>query len=38
MIETVTRKRIEILVDRALVPRILRNIDEWLPPKADFGL
>ena len=22
----------------ALVPRILRNIDEWLPPKADFGL
>jgi DNA-binding Lrp family transcriptional regulator len=21
----------------ALVPRILRNIDEWLPPKADFG-
>jgi len=22
----------------ALVPRILRNIDEWLPPKEDFGL
>lgn len=22
----------------ALVPRILRNIDEWLPPRADFGL
>jgi len=22
----------------ALVPRILRNIDEWLPPKADFGI
>lgn len=22
----------------ALVPRILRNIDEWMPPKADFGL
>jgi DNA-binding Lrp family transcriptional regulator len=22
----------------ALVPRILRNIDEWIPPKADFGL
>lgn len=22
----------------ALVPRILRNIDEWFPPKADFGL
>jgi DNA-binding Lrp family transcriptional regulator len=22
----------------ALVPRILRNIDEWVPPKADFGL
>ena len=26
-------------VDRyALVPRILRNIDEWMPPKDDFGL
>lgn len=22
----------------AFVPRILRNIDEWLPPRADFGL
>ena len=22
----------------ALVPRILRNIDEWFPQKADFGL
>ena len=22
----------------ALVPRILRNIDEWLPPRIDFGL
>ncbi len=22
----------------ALVPRILRNIDEWLPPREDFGL
>jgi DNA-binding Lrp family transcriptional regulator len=22
----------------ALVPRILRNIDEWFPPKADFGV
>lgn len=22
----------------ALVPRILRNIDEWLPPKADFEI
>jgi DNA-binding Lrp family transcriptional regulator len=22
----------------ALVPRILRNIDEWIPPKEDFGL
>ncbi len=22
----------------ALVPRIIRNIDEWLPPKEDFGL
>lgn len=22
----------------ALVPRILRNIDEWMPPKADFGI
>jgi Lrp/AsnC family transcriptional regulator, regulator for asnA, asnC and gidA len=22
----------------ALVPRILRNIDEWMPPKEDFGL
>lgn len=22
----------------ALVPRILRNIDEWIPPKKDFGL
>jgi DNA-binding Lrp family transcriptional regulator len=21
----------------ALVPRILRNIDEWVPPKEDFG-
>ncbi|MHC1781190.1 MAG: Lrp/AsnC family transcriptional regulator [Anaerolineaceae bacterium] len=21
-----------------LVPRILRNIDEWVPPRADFGL
>jgi hypothetical protein len=21
-----------------LVPRILRNIDEWFPKKADFGL
>ncbi len=21
-----------------LVPRIFRNIDEWFPPKADFGL
>jgi DNA-binding Lrp family transcriptional regulator len=26
-----------VLVTRyALVPRILRNIDEWMPPKADF--
>ena len=22
----------------ALVPRILRNIDEWVPPKEDFGI
>ncbi|MFZ5879162.1 MAG: Lrp/AsnC family transcriptional regulator [Chloroflexota bacterium] len=22
----------------ALVPRILRNIDEWIPPREDFGL
>lgn len=22
----------------ALVPRILRNIDEWMPPRDDFGL
>ena len=22
----------------ALVPRIFRNIDEWFPPKTDFGL
>jgi DNA-binding Lrp family transcriptional regulator len=22
----------------ALVPRILRNIDEWMPPKEDFGI
>jgi DNA-binding Lrp family transcriptional regulator len=22
----------------ALVPRILRNIDEWVPPKDDFGV
>jgi Lrp/AsnC family transcriptional regulator, regulator for asnA, asnC and gidA len=22
----------------ALVPRILRNIDEWVPPREDFGL
>lgn len=22
----------------ALVPRIFRNIDEWFPPKSDFGL
>jgi Lrp/AsnC family transcriptional regulator, regulator for asnA, asnC and gidA len=22
----------------ALVPRILRNIDEWMPPREDFGL
>jgi DNA-binding Lrp family transcriptional regulator len=22
----------------ALVPRILRNIDEWIPPNEDFGL
>ena len=28
MIETVTRKRIEILVDRPLVPRILRILKE----------
>jgi Lrp/AsnC family transcriptional regulator, regulator for asnA, asnC and gidA len=28
-----------VTVDRyALVPRILRNIDEWMPPKDDFGL
>lgn len=22
----------------ALVPRILRNIDEWIPPREDFGI
>jgi DNA-binding Lrp family transcriptional regulator len=22
----------------ALVPRILRNIDEWMPPREDFGI
>jgi DNA-binding Lrp family transcriptional regulator len=28
-----------VIVSRyALVPRILRNIDEWVPPKKDFGL
>jgi DNA-binding Lrp family transcriptional regulator len=28
-----------VSVDRyALVPRILRNIDEWMPSKDDFGL
>jgi hypothetical protein len=21
----------------ALVPRIIRNIDDWLPPEEDFG-
>ena len=27
-----------IVTGYALVPRILRNIDEWFPPKTDFGL
>lgn len=28
-----------VTIDRyALVPRILRNIDEWMPPKEEFGI
>lgn len=26
------------VTDYALVPRILRNIDEWMPPPEDFGI
>lgn len=27
-----------VVTQYALVPRILRNSDEWLPPKEDFGI
>ncbi len=35
---TLTRLRGVTVTRYALVPRILRNIDEWMPPKEDFGL
>ncbi len=35
---TLTHLRGVTVTRYALVPRILRNIDEWMPPKEDFGL
>jgi Lrp/AsnC family transcriptional regulator, regulator for asnA, asnC and gidA len=35
---TLPRMRGVTVTRYALVPRILRNIDEWMPPKEDFGL
>ncbi len=35
---TLPRLRGVTVTRYALVPRILRNIDEWMPPREDFGL
>lgn len=35
---TLPRMRGVTVTRYALVPRILRNIDEWMPPREDFGL